>query len=156
MNELSICVYSNVNKKTDLFENVVYNNFIHLAQDPDLKHTVQEIHRIFTCDGLQLYLCILNKKIVAYLLGEIMTLNDKRNVLYITYIFTAPKYRNKGIASMLLNKAEEIAKLKDLHGILLTCDTEDKKVYDLYIKRGFMLDFHLRRYTKYDVLFLNV
>jgi len=152
---MSICIYTKINKKTNLFEKTIYKNFIHLAQHSELKHTEDEIHRLMTSQNLQLYLYVLNNKIIAYLIGEIMTLNDGRTVLYITYIYTGSKYRGKGYGSKLMDTAEDIGRQKKADGILLTCDTEDRKVFDFYSKRGFMLDFKLRQYTKYDVLYYS-
>ena len=82
-----------------------------------------------------------------------MNLNDGRNVFYVTYIYTSEQFRNKGIASKLLEKVDEIVGKNNLDGVLLTTDIEDNITYEFYLKKGFMPDIVLRTYDKFDVLF---
>ena len=140
-------------QKIRKFAKLVYTNFIDLAKNPDLKHNITEIERVLYCKECQLFVITEHGKMIGYLLGEIMDINDGRKVFYITYIFTAKNFRNKGIASQLMNLTEQVSRKLNLDGILLTCDTEDQQVFDFYAKRGFMPDVHLRKYDKYDVLY---
>jgi ribosomal protein S18 acetylase RimI-like enzyme len=94
-----------------------------------------------------------NGAIAAYLIGEIIKLNDGRIVLYINYLYTSKYFRNRGLASKLIDVAEQIVKAEKLDGLMLTCDTENNIIYNFYLKKGFMTDLILRRYEKYDVLY---
>ena len=139
---------NNVNILTE----IIYKNFIELSQYKHLKHTRKDIHDLLLSDNSVIMLYMIDKSIGGYLVGEIMTI-DSRRVFYITYIFTSVKFRNKGIASQLINNVENIVDKKDLSGILLTCDTENKNIYDFYLKKGFMPDLVLRNYSRFDVLY---
>ena len=48
-----------------------------------------------------LLLAMDKKQIVGYLLAEIMTLEDGRKVLFISYLYVAPTMRNKGLGKTL-------------------------------------------------------
>ena len=144
-------------QKTRLVE-TIYDNFKHLAAYPNLKHTRKDITDAIN-EKEALLLLIINKdannkkRIVAYLLANVMSLNDGRKVLYILYIYTSPEFRNKGFASILMNKIFERTNDYNLDGVLLTCDSEDSFIMDFYAKKGFMQDLYLRTYDKYDVMF---
>lgn len=137
----------------NVFVNTVYNNFIHLQGVQNLSHTKDDIRKVLNSENPQLYVILINGKIASYLLGEIVNLNDGRIVLYVTYIFTAKKFRALGHATKLLKVADEIAKKNNLDGVMLTCDSENDYVYNFYLKRGFMPDMLLRQYSKYEVMF---
>ena len=137
----------------NFFINTIYVNFRDLTMYPELKHTKSEIKKLLLSQNVQLFLYIINKKIAGYMLGEIIKLNDGRTVFYITYIYTVDKFRGNGIASKIIKNVSTITEINNLDGIMLTCDTEDPQIYDFYLKRGFMPDTYLRRYTRYDVLF---
>jgi GNAT superfamily N-acetyltransferase len=140
-------------RTTKKLDNIIYNNFIDLTHEPNLKHTFEEINRLLNSSELRFFTYMLNNKLIAYLVSELMILPDKRKVLFVNYLYCSPKFRNHGIASKLLEAAEHYAKTHKLAGIMLTCNTHDINVYEFYLKRGFMLDIYLRQYTKYDVLF---
>lgn len=134
----------------------VFLNFNDIVTD-ELNHNIPEITRILRTQNVQVYLYTMNEnntqKIVAYLIGEIMNLNDGRKVFYITYIFTVDSFRKMGLASKLIDESEKYVKQNNLTGILLTCDTHNKSVYNFYLKKGFMPDLILRNYKRHDVLF---
>ena len=141
------------NSKLNYFTQIIYNNFKNLASDTNINHTETEIFRVLKSPNSQVYLFLDNNKITAYLVGEIIKLNDGRSILYITYLYTSSKFRKLGLASKLIDTAQNIVNKNNLDGIMLTCDTENKQVYDFYLKKGFMPDLVLRRYTRHDVLF---
>jgi ribosomal protein S18 acetylase RimI-like enzyme len=114
---------------------------------------MKEIMRVIKSPRSIIMFKMYKGKIIGYVLGEIMNLNDGRNVFYITYIFTSPHFRGKGIASELMKTVSNIVEQQSLDGILLTCDSEDTEVYSFYEKRGFMPDLNLRTYDKFEVLF---
>jgi ribosomal protein S18 acetylase RimI-like enzyme len=139
--------------KSDRLQMMIYTNFINLAANPQLNHNMQEINRLINSPTAQIYFYLVNNKIASYLVGEVMNLNDGRAVLYITYLYTGKNFRNKGIASKLMKFAEQVASQNSLDGLMLTCDTEDQGVFEFYQLRGFMQDFQLRTYGKYDVFY---
>lgn len=144
-------------RKTDILRDNIYNNFIYLANEDGLLHSKLEIDRLLNSDKVIFYLCLDDSnKIAGYILGEFTTLPDNRDVIYVTYLYVGEKYRKNGIGSNLLHKLELISKQKDLDGVLLTCNTEDFKVYDFYQKRGYMLDFKFRKYAKHDLVFKSI
>jgi ribosomal protein S18 acetylase RimI-like enzyme len=140
--------------KLNYFTNVIFNNFLHLQNVSNLSHSKKNIFEVLTSKEPQIYL-VLNddKKIIAYLVGEIVELVDGRKVLYITYLFTSKKHRKNGCASKLLYVAEDIIRKQNLNGLMLTCDSENPYVYDFYLKKGFMPDILLRTYKKYEVMY---
>lgn len=141
----------------DTFVKVVYKNFINLAKYEELKHTEKEIGRLLKSSNF-LGLFVYNKKthLVAYMLGEIMKLNDGRVVYYISYFYVAKPYRSKGIGSQMMNMIIEKCKSRKISYIMLTCDTEDTTVYDFYLMRRFMPDPILRKYDRYDIFTLYI
>lgn len=140
--------------KLNYFTNVIFNNFLHLQNVSNLSHSKKNIFEVLTSKEPQIYLALDDdKKIIAYLVGEIVELVDGRKVLYITYLFTSEKHRKNGCASKLLYVAEDIMRKQNLNGLMLTCDSENPYVYDFYLKKGFMPDILLRTYKKYEVMY---
>lgn len=135
------------------FGQTVFNNFKDLVAYPDLKHNITEIMRVIKSPKSVIIFKMYKQKIIGYVLGEIMKLNDGRNVFYILYIYTSHHFRGRGIASELLETIQKIISDKSLDGILLTCDSEDAEIYNFYSKRGFMPDLVLRTYSKFEILF---
>jgi len=136
------------------FTNTVYKNFIHLAKYPRLNHNKKEIKKLLTTDD-GIYYFIYDKKgmILGYLLGEFKNVYG-RYMYYITYLYTAQNYRNRKIASQLLNRVIKKCHHKGVNFVTLTCDTKDDKVLNFYKRRGFMFDPTVRTFEKYDVLTL--
>lgn len=139
--------------KLELFTQVIYNNFIHLKNHKELNHNKKTIHQNLKSENAQVYFILVNNKIASYVVGQIMTLNDTRKVLYITYLYTSEKFRGHGFASKLLDIAERISLKNNLDGIMLTYDSENAKLTEFYYNRGFMPDLLLRTYGKYEVLY---
>jgi GNAT superfamily N-acetyltransferase len=135
--------------------NLIYNNFKYLESDPKLNHNIFEIKRLLTCNEFIGLLVYDNTKIIAYLVGETKMLNDSRLCYYITYFFVAEKYRNKKIGSGILNLLKQKCKNWGIKYIILTCDTQDKKLIDYYIKKGFNVDTMLRTNSRHEVYTLN-
>lgn len=144
------------NKNIYEFIKMVYENFIDLIEDESLNHNESEIHRLL-CDNNFVGILLLDEfKLIGYTLGEFMKLNDGRHCYYISYIFVSISYRNNGLASKMLNKIFDIAKKTNCTTIVLTMNTDDIELLNFYTKRGFSLDILLRKYTKHDVLSLNL
>lgn len=138
----------------NMFIDLVYQHFIDLAKYPDLKHTVSDITKLIRSPNFEGYLVYKDgKKIIGYLLGDNMVLVDGRKVFYISYMFVAPSFRSKGIASQLMELSRDRADKKRYDGLLLTADSNNEKVFDFYLKRGFMPDLVLRKYDQHEILF---
>lgn len=137
----------------ELLVNIIYNNFLYLEPEPKLNHNPKAILDILNDTGAVLFLFMNSNKIGAYLLGQIMILEDGRKVLYISYIFVSKSLRTKGVGSLLLKNAEQYAYTKYCDGIMLIYDTRRKELRRFYDKHGFMLDFQLRRYENNDVFY---
>ena len=58
----------------------------------------------------------------------------------IEYVFVSQKYRNKGIATALMDKSFKIAQLKRIKNILLNVDIKNVNAIKLYEKLGFKLN----------------
>lgn len=140
----------------DLFVNIVYNNFKNLAKYPELKHTKPDIRELLKSPNMKGYIVREDKKILGYLLGDVNLLADGRKVFYISYIYIAQTFRNKKLGSKLLELVINNSRTLNFDGVMLICDTEDQPVFEFYQKRGFMPDLILRRYDRYDVLFLQI
>lgn len=131
----------------------VYLNFLELNEYPELKHNRKELMRLITSKKCKVIIITVNCKIAAYLIGEVMDLVDGRKVFYVSYLFTAKKFRKRGFASRLMEYIENLAKEFQYDGVMLTCDTEDEGVHDFYLNRGYFPDLILRNYKKHDVLY---
>lgn len=144
-------------KKQDLtiFIDLIYNNFIELSEEEKLMHTKVDIEKNLRADN-SIILIVLDKKvnkIAGFLTANIMELDDRRLVYYISYVYTAENYRNNGIASRLLDISEQIAHNKKCNGIMLIFDTTNKQLYHFYEGKGYMQDINLRRYEHHDVFY---
>jgi GNAT superfamily N-acetyltransferase len=137
----------------NLLVNIIYNNFLYLEPEPKLNHNTKAILDILNNKDVVLFLFMKDSKIGAYLLGQIMILEDGRKVLYISYIFVSKSLRTKGVGSLLLKKAEQYAYTSYCDGIMLIYDTRRKELRRFYDKHSFMLDFQLRRYQNNDVFY---
>ncbi|MBA42812.1 MAG: hypothetical protein CMF62_02245 [Magnetococcales bacterium] len=141
----------------DAFVNIIFLNFPSLIPIEKLKHDKNHIKKLLTSNKMNGFL-VYNKKgvLIAYIIGELMQLNDQRTTFYISYLYVAKKYRNKGIAKKLMSLVVSKSKKTGIRNITLTSDTDNIPVYDFYLKWGFMPDPILRTYDKYDVLTLNL
>jgi GNAT superfamily N-acetyltransferase len=154
---MSLCVIKNIKlEKSKKLVDAVYKNFKHLVPYEELMHNKEELTRLVTNPQSHILFIMVNKKIAAYLIGELKDLNDGRRVFYISYIYTAINHRKKGFASKLISYIEALCKKFKYDGILLTMDIDDESVHNFYQMRGFMPDMMLRRYNKFNVLYKSV
>jgi ribosomal protein S18 acetylase RimI-like enzyme len=142
-------------KSFDKLVNIVYENFIHLKKYPELNHNIATIRETVANKDKIIILCFDNdyRRILGYLIGYDIVLNDGRFVTYISYIYVSNRLRSKGIGSKILDICFKESEIRGCEGIMLTCNTEDKHIMNFYEHKGFMLDLNLRRYAKYDVLY---
>jgi len=138
------------------FVNIVYNNFISIANISNLKHNKIEIKNLLSKNNFIGLFAFLNDKLIAYIIGETKHLNDGRIVYYITYFFVAAKYRNKGIGTNLMDILINKCKIWEIKYITLTFNVKNKKILHFYKKKGFIFDPILKNNSQYDVLTLYV
>jgi ribosomal protein S18 acetylase RimI-like enzyme len=147
-----------INMDTTYFEYIVYKNFIHLSKvNNGSNHSKKEINRL--CNSLNSFVLVAtcNNQIVGYVLGEKINLKqfnvlDNRNVFYVTYLYTVPKFRKMGIGTTLLDCVTKTKKYKS-NGIMLTFDTANKNLYDFYIKNKFSRDKLMTSGNRWDVYY---
>ena len=147
---------TDIAKQKDLsfFIDVIYNNFIELSQEDKLMHTKEKIEENLKNDNSIIIFMLNNdKKIIGFVTANIMMLDDRRKVIFISYIYVAETERNKQIGSELLNKAELIGKQNNCLGCMLIFDTHQVNLVRFYEDRGYMLDINLRRYERHDVFY---
>jgi len=146
--------YRNLNKFTD----VIYDNFIELNNNPKLLHTKDEINKTLNSeDVLLLFSVDKNKKnksvLDGFLVGTIMELDDRRKVLFISYIYVAESKRRSGLGTLLMDIAEAEAYKYKCNGVMLIFDTYDAVLVRFYENRTYMLDINLRRFERHDVFY---
>ena len=141
------------NQDITLLVNTIYKNFLDLATNQRLNHNRAEILKTLESKGGILFLILHDNKIVGYLVGEIMDLEDTRHVLFISYIYVVKFMRNKKLGCKLMSMAISYGIEQRCDGIMLIYNTSDRRLERFYDKYGFMLDFHLRRYEQHDVFF---
>lgn len=158
MNKIT-CVETNRIKHPELLANVIFNNFFYLTNFPELQHTKKDIMDILSSNSKSKILCYLlydDKKLIGYLIGDFRTFPDNRYGFYISYVFIAEKYRNQKLGSKLMNLLIEKCKKVSVKFIILTCDTNDKKIVNFYKKYGFKVDSSLGGNKRHDVFCLNL
>jgi predicted GNAT family N-acyltransferase len=136
-----------------MLTNIIYDNFPELIDTPNVMHSPESIKRTLESKDVVLLLAMNKQKLVGYLLGEIMYLEDGRKVLFISYIFVAPSMRNNKLGKKLMFQSFEVGGDNFCDGIMLIYDTTDRQLRKFYGKLGFILDFNMRRYERQDVFY---
>lgn len=146
---------SDIEKQKDLsfFIDIIYNNFIELTEDDKLMHNKEKIEENLRNDNSVIILLMNDDKIFGFVTGNIMLLDDRRKVLFISYIYVAETERNKKLGSQLMNIVEKTALLNKCLGVMLIFDTHQQNLVRFYENRGYMLDINLRRYERHDVFY---
>lgn len=139
--------------KLEIFPDIIFNNFGEIKDVPQLNHSKESIYKLLKSDTAQVYLVMVNKKIASYVISNIEKLKDGRSVLYISYLYTATQFRKSGYASLLLSVVQNVASKNNLDGVMLTCDTNNKKVHEFYIRHGYMSDIFLRNFGQYEIMY---
>jgi len=143
-----------IEKSVDKLIPIIYNNFIDLVKYPNVKHTKKDIYELLTSDDLFGYIVFYNNNIIAYSFGLSSTMADGRHTHYLSYIYVGQKYRHLKIGSMIMKKIIDHCKQHGIPFIVLTCDTQDKKLMNFYGKFGFIPDPLLKSDNRHDVLCL--
>lgn len=72
-------------------------------------------------------------------IGQIRIIKDWNRFCYIENIATKKDYRGSGVGTLLLNKAEEWAKQRNLIGMSLEAQDDNLGACRFYVKQGFIL-----------------
>lgn len=136
-----------------LFVDIIYNNFIDLVDEPKLMHNKEKILELLQSSNSVLIISMNKNTMNGFILSEIMELDDRRQVLYISYIYIAKTLRTNGLGGKLMNIAESYASKNNCLGVMLIFDTHNTSLVRFYEKRGYMLDINLRRYEQHDVFY---
>ncbi len=151
-----ILTHGNIRSQTDLslFIDIIYNNFIELKNISKLMHNKEDIEKNLRSTN-SIIIIIMNdsNKMVGFLTSNLIILEDRRKVLYISYVYVAGSERNKMIGSTLIKEAEAQAIKLNTDGIMLIFDTHKSNLVHFYEARGYMLDINLRRYERNDVFY---
>lgn len=153
---IHILTYKDISKQKDLslFVDIIYDNFIDLKVDYKLMHNKEDIEKNLRSENSVIIIITNNSdKIIGFLTANIMILDDRRKVLYISYIYVAESERNKKIGSALIKEAEKFATNMNCIGVMLIFDTYKPYLVNFYETRGYMLDINLRRYERHDVFY---
>jgi ribosomal protein S18 acetylase RimI-like enzyme len=153
--ETHILTYNDILKQKDLslFVDTIYDNFIHLSSELKLSHTKENILKNLLSPNSIIIIMIENNKITGFLTGNILELDDRRRVFFISYIYVAENQRNKKLGTKLMKLAEKIGNQYKCIGMMLIFDTHDKVLVNFYENLGYMLDINLRRYEPHDVYY---
>lgn len=146
--------YNDILYHKNIFINIIFHNFIDLINYPYVKHTQQDIHNLLSSEQMIGYIVKYDKKIIAYMFGEVSHIQDGRNAYYLSYIYVAPKYQHLKIGTLLLNKIINHCHYYGIPFIILTCDTKDIKVMNFYKKFGFIVDPILKNGKRHNILCL--
>ena len=143
-----------------IFVDIIYNNFIHLADFPKLLHTKDNIYDTLRDENAIVLLTFLDdpecSKLTSFLVCQKIELADRRRVLYVNYIYVAETLRHQGLGRELMDTVETIALNNKLNGVMLIFDTNNPKLSHFYQNRGYMSDLNLRRFEQHDVFYLPV
>lgn len=134
------CIETKKLKNPEILSDIIYHNFIYLIDFPHLSHNKKDIIKTLKFEG---NLCILvydDDKLIAYLVGDFRTLDDKRYAYYISYFYVLEAYRSKGLGGQIMKLIINKCKKMGVPFMVLTCDSYDPKVVKFYKKYGFILD----------------
>lgn len=139
------------NRDIRKFVEVIYRNFEEIEPKRELNHNRTEITRILTSPTSLTLVATYKKSIVSYIIADLVEFNN-RLLMHIYYLFTAPGYRNKGVATFLLNQIQDYADIYNCKALSLTYDTYNHQLTKFYLSNGFNYDPEIRSDQRHDML----
>lgn len=133
------------------FVEVIYRNFEEIAKVKKLNHNRTQIKKYITSDTALIIIATYNNEIISYGIADLVLYNN-RKLMHIYYLFTSPAYRNKGVATYLINQIQEYASEYKCSALSLTFDTYNKQLSKYYETNGFTFDPDLRSKQRYDMI----
>lgn len=146
--------YIKIKKSIIPLSQMIYRNFIHLENQPNVTHNLREIQQLLVSETFYGILLLSGKLIYGYLVGEIKKLNDGRIAFYLWYIYVNQKYRHQKFGAQMMDKMINKCKMVGITFIVLSCDMDDGKLINFYKKYGFIKDPILNKGNNYDVMCL--
>lgn len=64
---------------------------------------------------------------------------QQENKLLLSKVYLKKEHRGRGYSSILLNKAEEVAVLKNLNSVYLVVNKNNKKATEVYLNKGYKI-----------------
>jgi len=93
---------------------------------------------VLNSDTFFIFAVEFNNEFIGYINAVLIPKPDPRlGILYIDELWTAPPYRNYGIATILMNEALELAKNLDLWKVRLYVGADNLVARSFYRKAGF-------------------
>ncbi|MGX7013929.1 GNAT family N-acetyltransferase [Vagococcus silagei] len=105
--------------------------------------------------GNQAFVLTEKENTIAFILFRIEELSNwffHEEVYFIRELWVSPRFRKQNIASNLLNQVENLAKIKKIHKLILTTDSDA----ELYLKNDFRMDDSYRAKNKDQVFVKNI
>ncbi len=136
---MKIQYFTNVSNLEQLSK-IIFLNFIELQNQKGIVYSHDDIRTLLASPLLiGWFLLDDSGKIIGYIVGKKMNLNDGRYVYFIEYFFIIPSYRNKGYGKkMMLICIKKIMELNISYVMLITKKISIADI--LYRKLGFVDD----------------
>jgi GNAT superfamily N-acetyltransferase len=120
-------------------DDVVINNYY-----PNIKDDVvinNYYPNIYNKDDNKLYVSIIDNNIVGYIFVKLQSIDgiDNNKELLIDALYVEEEYRNKGIATSLINKVKEYSKNNNIKYISINVLYKNEDAMNLYNKLGFSI-----------------
>ncbi|MAX81663.1 MAG: hypothetical protein CL843_15990 [Crocinitomicaceae bacterium] len=119
-----------------------HNNFPQEFKPFDLNEITNAFKRMLENGNTIAYLAKDENKPIGYLLGFIKDRPDsafqyKKSVLYIDQIVVTQEYQNSGVGQLLMDRAYEIAKVKQVTEVQLDFWSGNQSAEHFFLRNGF-------------------
>lgn len=119
-----------------------HNNFPQEFKPFDLNEITKAFKRMLENGNTIAYLAKDKNKPIGYLLGFIKDRPDsafqyKKSVLYIDQIVVTQEYQNSGVGQLLMDRAYEIAKVKQVTEVQLDFWSGNQSAERFFLRNGF-------------------
>ena len=136
-----------------VFSYTIYKNFDSYKQYQSLHHTLDDITALLK--SKEMY-CLLvynfDHKLIAYLIGEIIKIDNGNMVFFINYLYVSEKYRNMGIGSKLLDIIIKKVKHWKIDDIMLLCDSMNDSLNGFFGNRHFYVNTTYAQNERFEIL----
>jgi ribosomal protein S18 acetylase RimI-like enzyme len=137
---MTTLIHSNINKNyIAKLTNIIYHNFLYLKDIQELDHNKNAITNLLT-NNTNFYFLFGNNILIGYLIYELKSLQDGRFICYVDYIYISDKYRSKNYGSTMMEALIKYCRDNDIKFMMLTFDTNNKKLLKFYKQKGFKRD----------------
>lgn len=136
-------IYGGIKHNSNMFADVIFNNFKDIEADQEISHTENEIDRLVKSNKMYSMFAYdnnNNNNMVGYIIGEIIK-SGPFLCFHIQYLYVVSSYRCHGIATKLIELSKQ--KMRNEHKInkiTLTCNKKNKYNFNFYKNKGFNVD----------------